>query len=199
MKKSTLLILSIGLLFQLKAQTGSNVEITNEDVKITTVGNGKAYYNNQEIATKQDLQNTAIQARATFNKVNLAANVRTYLSAQTVQGTQGIIILNNVDDLIVIPENGYYLIDIGPIRLSSSYPAKLEGRLIAKAPSATDWIVVHLYNMDAAGTTFPGFSRMLYLTAGTILEFGLTANTATTLVSIGEITDNNELVIVKIK
>ena len=201
MKKAALLILSIGLLFQLKAQTGSNVEITNEDVTITTTGNGKAYYNNQEIATKADLlQNTAIHARAIFQKANLVAGVRTYLSAQSVQGSQNIVNLNNANDLIVIPETGYYIIDIGPIRLSTLYPATtVEGRLIAKAPGMPDFVVVHLQGMDAAGTTYPGFSRTLYLTAGTILEFGMTAATTTNLASAGEITDNNELVIVKIK
>ena len=192
MKKTVFLIVLASTLQWVSAQNNSKVEITNADVNITTASNGKAYYNSQEIAT------VGIQARAAFNKVTLQANVRTYLSAQTVQGTQGIVNLNNVNDLIVIPENGYYLIDIGPIRLSSSYPALLEGRLIAKAPASADWVVIHLSSMDEAGTTYPGFSRMLYLTAGTILEFGLTADTATTLVSIGEISDNNELCIVKI-
>ena len=192
MKKTVFLIVLASTLQWASAQNSSNVEITNSDIMITTANNGKAYYNNQEIAT------VGIHARAAFNKVNLPANVRTYLSAQAVQGTPGMVNLNNVNDLIVIPEDGYYLIDIGPIRLSSSYPALLEGRLIAKAPGTNDWVVVHLNNMDEAGTTYPGFSRMLYLTTGTLLEFGLTANTATTLVSIGEITDNNELCIVKI-
>ena len=199
MKKATLLFLFLGLLPRLNAQSGSNVEITNEDVTITTVGNGKAHYNSQEIAVKADLQQvTTIHARAIFHKANLVAGVRTYLSAQTVQGTLGIINLNNANDLIVIPETGYYLIDVGPIRLSSTYPATtVDGRLIAKAPNA-DWVVVHLQGMEEAGTTYPGFSRMLYLTAGTILEFGMTAATTTNVASAGQITDNNELVIVKL-
>ena len=198
MKKPVLLILLIGLLHSVHAQTGSNVEITNDNVNITTVGNGKAYYNNQEIATK-GADSTAIQARAEFYKVNLAAGVRTYLRAQAVQGTQDIINLNNVDSLFVIPEDGYYGIDVGPIRLHADYPAKVEGRLIAKMPGASDWLVVHLQGMETAGTTYPGFYRMLYLKAGTIFEFGLTATTTTDMVSVGNFTNDNELVIVKIR
>ena len=198
MKKTALFILLIGLLPAIYAQTGSNVEITNEDVKITTVGNGKAYYNNQEIATKGDVsQSAAICTRAAFNKVHLVAGTRTYLRAQEIRGTQGIVNLNNIDSLFVIPEDGYYSIDIGPIRLHASYPAKVEGRLIAKVPGVSDWIVIHLQGMETAGTTYPGFSRLLYLKAGTIFEFGLTATTTTDMVSLGEFTSDNELIIMK--
>ncbi|MDR2409699.1 MAG: hypothetical protein LBE13_16535 [Bacteroidales bacterium] len=135
-------------------------------------------------------------ARARFNKVNLQENSRIYLSAQMVTGSQELIKLNDAENLIVIPQDGYYHIDIGPLRVVSSNPAKIEGRLIAKAPGSSDWILLHLHCMEKSGTTYTGFSRILYLTAGTVLEFGLTSDVFTSLVSAGELTDNNELSIV---
>ena len=56
MKKTVLLIMLIGLLYPIKAQNSSDIEVTNEDVKITTGNNGKAYYNDKEIATKEDVE-----------------------------------------------------------------------------------------------------------------------------------------------
>jgi hypothetical protein len=52
--------------------------------------------------------------------------------------------------------------------------------------------------MEGAGTTYSGFTKMFYLRAGTILEFALTSSVATALASAGELTDNNELSIVKL-
>jgi hypothetical protein len=203
MKTRILFILFLCSLQWVTAQNIAGVEITNEDVKITTGNNGKAYYNDKEIATKDDLHSIppggSIQARAIFTPVNLFAGTQyTYLKAQSVQGTQNIIRLNDADNLIVIPEDGYYSVDFGPIRMDVNHPVTVTGKLIAKAPNTTSWILMHSQSMEEAGTTYPGFNRLLYLKAGTILEFGLISSDFTTLVSVGELTDNNGLVIVKI-
>ena len=57
MKKAVLLILMMGSVCRINAQTSSDILITNDDVKITTGSDGKAYYNNKEIVTVEDLEN----------------------------------------------------------------------------------------------------------------------------------------------
>jgi len=54
MKKTVLLILLIGSLSQINAQTSSRIDILNDSIKIITSSTGKAYYNNKEIATQED-------------------------------------------------------------------------------------------------------------------------------------------------
>ena len=198
MKKTVFLFLLMCSFYWVNAQDTPRVEVTSEDVNIITGGSGGAYYNNREIATKQDLQSSdpAMLARASFEKIDISADGYTYLSAQSVHGMRGIVNLNDAENLIVIPEDGYYNIDIGPIGLNNF--AQLEGMLIAITPESPDGVIVHLQSMEAEGNTYFGFRRLLYLKAGNILKFGLSSSVETDLVNFNELTDNNGLIIRKI-
>ena len=74
MKKAVLLILMIGSLYRINAQNSSNVEVTNDDVKITTGANGKAYYNGKEIVTKDDVSSHVNNSTAALHIIYLGSN-----------------------------------------------------------------------------------------------------------------------------
>jgi len=70
MKKVLFLVLLIGVLHSINAQNTSNVEITNNDVKIASGSNGKAYYNDKEIATKDTVELMPTEEVLTGEKIN---------------------------------------------------------------------------------------------------------------------------------
>ena len=166
MKRTVFLVLLIGAFHSINAQTESKIEIKNDSIKITTSSNGKAYYNNKEIAIKDSLDLTNSSEVSTGEKFNgkrvYAKTLKYTLSSSLLVGATRdldaqLMTSSTITDVWIDTSNSFYK-NLG-LTYNINHPKGISALIVS--PSAG--IRITNNGVDAIGSGVIIYIRMKYV------------------------------------